>query len=193
DLVSVYNNRISRAALRQTPHRVLRYVQVRDFDPETGAFEYTEHKIATLPSRATYELTGDEELILLPNAKNSLESRRKVIRVKEEVKGLIMSNRFLPLRPRVNPEYLVMMLNSDFVKDQLIDICRGAGAPDFRSSDLSKVMIPVPDSNDLSSIDSFMENLVDQLADKRAKQKEIAEIDENIQNMLNAISETPAA
>jgi type I restriction enzyme M protein len=193
ELVSAYDNRISRRALRQTPERILRYVEVGDFDPETGEFTYTEHKIATLPSRATYELTGDEELILLPNAKNSLESRRKVIRVKEEVKGLIMTNRFLPLRPRVNPEYLILMLNSDFVRNQLIDICRGAGAPDFRAGSLSQVMIPVPDATDLSSIDSFMENLADQLADKRAKQKEIAEIDDNVRRMLEGISETPAA
>jgi restriction endonuclease S subunit len=166
----------------------LPYVEVGDFDPETGAFTYTEHKIATLPSRATYELNG-EELILLPNAKNSLESRRKVIKVKEEMKGLIMTNRFLPLRPRVNPEYLVLMLNTDFVKDQLIAICRGAGAPDFRETKLSEVMIPVPDSSDLSSIDSFMENVADKLAEKRAKEKEIAELDSSVGSMLAALSE----
>jgi len=187
ELVSVYSNKISRKALRQTPDRVLPYVEVSDFDPETGAFSFTDHKIGTLPSRATYELNG-EELILLPNAKNSLESRRKVIKVKEEMKGLIMTNRFLPLRPRVNPEYLVLMLNTDFVKDQLIAICRGAGAPDFRENKLSEVMIPVPDSSDLSSIDSFMEDISDKLAERRAKEKEIAELDNNIGGMFAALS-----
>ena len=98
-----------------------------------------------------------------------------------------MTNRFLPLRPRVNPEYLILMLNNDFVKDQLIAICRGAGAPDFRENKLSEVMIPVPDSSDLSSIDSFMEDVEDTLADKRAKQKEILEIDTNLKTMIDSM------
>jgi type I restriction-modification system DNA methylase subunit len=188
ELVSVYNNRISRKALKQTPNRVQRYVEVRDFDPETGKFTSTEHKVSTLPSRATYELNG-EELILLPNAKNSLESRRKVIKVGEEMKGLIMTNRFLPLRPRVNPDYLVMMLNTDFVKDQLIAICRGAGSPDFRESQISEVMIPVPDSTDLSSIDSFMENIADHLAEKKDLQTKIANVESSINGMVKSIAE----
>jgi type I restriction enzyme M protein len=187
ELVSVYSNRISRKALKQTPDRVLRYVEVRDFDPENGDFSYNEHKISTLPSRATYELNG-EELILLPNAKNSLESRRKVIKVGEEMKGLIMTNRFLPLRPRVNPDYLVMMLNTDFVKDQLIAICRGAGAPDFREHQLSEVVIPVPDSSDLSSIDSFMENISDQLAEKKDLQKRITEVETGISDIIESVA-----
>ena len=189
ELVSVYNNRISRSALRQNPERGLRYVEVRDFDPESGKFSYTEHKISTLPSRATYELNG-EELILLPNAKNSLESRRKVIKVGAEMKGLIMTNRFLPLRPRVNPDYLVMMLNTDFVKDQLIAICRGAGSPDFRETQISEVMIPVPDSSDLSSIDSFMENIADTIAEKKDLERKISQLDKNVTTLVESIMNT---
>jgi type I restriction enzyme M protein len=186
ELVSVYNNRISRKALRQTPDRALRYVEVRDFEPEKGTFTYNEYKIGTLPSRATYELNG-EELILLPNAKNSLESRRKVIKVGEETKGLIMTNRFLPLRPKVNPEYLLMMLNTDFVRDQLIAICRGAGAPDFRENKISEVMIPLPEGNDISSIDSYMEKMADKLALKKQMENQVAKMEQEINASIKSL------
>lgn len=187
ELVSVYNNRISRKALKQTPERILRYIEVGDFEPEKGTFTYTEHKIGTLPSRATYEMNG-EELILLPNAKNSLESRRKIMRVGEEIKGFIMTNRFLPLRARVNPEYLVMMLNTDFVRNQLIAICRGAGAPDFRENKLNEVMIPLPDGNDINSIDSYMEGLSDKLALRKKMEHDLKKLQFEIKDALDGLS-----
>ncbi|MBF0344081.1 MAG: N-6 DNA methylase [Nitrospirae bacterium] len=187
ELVSVYNNRISRKILKQTPERTLRYVEVGDFDPVKGTFTYTEHKIGSLPSRATYEMNG-EELILLPNAKNSLESRRTIIRIGEEVKGLIMTNRFLPLRARVNPEYLVMILNTDFVRNQLIAICRGAGAPDFRENKLNEVMIPLPKSNDISSIDSYMEEISNKLAIINKLECDLKKLQDEIKDSLNGLA-----
>jgi len=187
ELVSVYNTRISRKALKQTPERTLKYIQVGDFDPERGTFTYTEHKIGTLPSRATYEMNG-EELILLPNAKNSLESRRRVIRIGEDIKGFIMTNRFLPLRARVNPEYLVMLLNTDFVRDQLIAICRGAGAPDFRENKLGEVMIPLPSGNDVTSIDSYMEGISDKLAIKKKLEQDLKKLQIEIDSSLNDLA-----
>jgi len=187
ELVSVYNTRISRKALKQTPERTLKYIEVGDFDPEKGFFTYTEYKIGTLPSRATYEMNG-EELILLPNAKNSLESRRRIIRVGEEMKGFIMTNRFLPLRARVNPEYLVMMLNTEFVRNQLIAICRGAGAPDFRENKLGEVMIPLPDGNDIGSIDSFMERISDKLALKKKIEKDLDRLKNEINSSMDELA-----
>jgi len=189
ELVSVYTTRISRKALKQTPERILKYIEVGDFDPEQGTFTSTEHKIGTLPSRATYEMNG-EELILLPNAKNSLESRRRIIRVGSEIKGYILTNRFLPLRARVNPEYLVMMLNTDFVRDQLIAICRGAGAPDFRENKLVEVMIPLPEGNDVSSIDSFMEGISDKLAMKKKLEQDLENLQIEINNSLNKLAKS---
>jgi hypothetical protein len=191
-LASAYNNRISRKLLKQTPQRALLYLEVRDFDPETGTFSPTEYKINTLPSRATYELSG-EDLILVPNARNSLESGRRIVMVGEESRGLILTNRFLPLRPKVNPEYLVMMLNTDFVRNQFILACRGAGSPDFRENKLDDIMIPIPDSDDLSSIDAFMESISDKVALKKRLEADVLktgqEIDKLIKNVIpNAAS-----
>lgn len=137
NLVSVYKNKISRSALKQTPNRVIRYVEVRDVDPETGDFTFTKRRASELPNRATYELNGDE-LILLPNARNSLESGRKIIKVGEETTGLVLTNRYLPLYPKVNTDYLVMMLNSSFVRDQLISVCRGLALQTSERTSLRK-------------------------------------------------------
>ncbi|MCJ7631218.1 N-6 DNA methylase [Candidatus Bathyarchaeota archaeon] len=186
ELVSIYPNRISRKVLKQTPERVLRYVEVGDFDPEKAVFSFKEHKIATLPSRATYEMNG-EELVLLPNAKNSLESRRRIIKVGTEMKGTFLTNRFLPLRPKVNADFLVLILNTDFVRKQLIDVCRGAGSPDFRETKLKEVMIPVPDKNDLSSIDAFMESIEDKIAMKKKLEKQMSTLDSEIVSSIQSI------
>ena len=183
ELVSVYNNRISKSALKQTPNRMLRYIEVRDFDPDTGSMSFNDKRASELPSRATYELNG-EELVLLPTARNSLESRRKIVKVGEDTNGMVMTNRFLPLRPNVNVDFVVMALNSQFVRDQLIAICRGAGAPDLRETKLTEVMVPVPDSTDLSSIDVFMEEISDKIERKTRLEKDVKELMQEIDNSI---------
>ena len=189
-LVTIYDNRISRKSLKQNPMSVLRYLEVRDFDPLTGDFKPTERKVNELPSRATYELNG-EELILLPNARNSLESKRKVIKIGHNSNGMILTNRFLPLRPIVNPEFLLLILNTDFVRNQIIQKCTGAGSPDLNPKNLDKVMIPLPDPDDFNRIDSFMENVEDLLAKKREFKKEIDNIDYKVQGILNELENNP--
>lgn len=186
ELVSIYQNTISRRALKQTPDRLVRYLEVRDVNPKTGILVPTERKASSLPSRAKYELDG-EELILLPNARNSLESGRSIIKVKEGTRGLIVTNRFLPLRPLVNPDFLVMVLNSPFVRKQLIAACRGAGSPDLNRDKLQEIMVPVPNSNDLSSIDAFMEPVVDLQARKRGLESEIASLSETMENQIKSL------
>ena len=178
ELVSPYNIRISRAKLRENPDIKIKYSEVRDFDPETGEFKYRICKYNTLPSRATYELNGDD-LVLLPNARNSLESRRKVIKINSNLKGIVLTNRFLPLRPKVNIDFIVWALNSDFVRDQLISVCRGAGSPDFRESKLSEIKVPVPNNNDLSTIDAFMEKIEDNLIEINDLEQKLDEIKED--------------
>ena len=188
ELVSIYQNKISKSALRQTPDRIIQYVEVRDVNPKTGTFTPTERRASELPSRATYELNGDE-LILLPNARNSLESGRQIIKVAEETKGLVLTNRYLPLYPNVNADYLVMMLNTSFVRDQLISVCRGAGSPDFRENKLKEIMVPVPNSTDLSSIDAFMEDISDKLALKKQLESKVEKVSRDIKKSLESLIE----
>ncbi len=189
ELVSVYQNRISRSAFKQTPERLVSYLQVRDVDPETGALSPKEMKAGDLPSRATYELNG-EELILLPNARNSLESRRSIVKVADETKGIILTNRFLPLCPKVNSDYLVMVLNTPFVRQQVISLCRGAGSPDLRPDKLKEVLVPVPDSTDLSSIDVFMEPIFDIQAHRQKLEDKVGELSRDIDGLLKTLIET---
>ena len=188
DLVSIYDNRISRRALRMTPDLKVKYLEVRDFDPDSGEYEPTLRRVTELPSRATYELNG-EELILLHNAKNSLESRRKIIKIGPETNGMILTNRFTPLRPRVNPEFILLMINSEFVRQQILQKCTGAGSPDLNNTKLNEVLIPVPDPNDLGSIDSFMEKIEDNLAKKRQLIKELDVVNETIGHEVQKLVE----
>ena len=186
-LVSLYKNRISRKLLKETPERELSYLEVGDFDPISGQITSSKkYKPRELPSRATYELNGDE-LILLPNARNSLESKRRVILVGEETRSFILTNRFTPMIPNVNPHYLIMLLNTDFVRNQMIQACRGAGSPDLRENKLDSIMIPVPDKTNLFSIDGFMEESADLLAERSKLEKKLHDIDKNMESTLNKI------
>ena len=185
-MVSIYNNRISRKALRQTPTRKFKYIQVRDFDTVSNSLSFTEHTIKTLPSRATYEMSG-EEIILLPNARNSLESKRQVIKSGDHLRGCVLTNRFTPLIPKVNIDFLVMVLNSKFVRNQLIAACKGAGSPDLREGKLADIMIPVPNKNDLSSIDDFMGNISDKIALKMKLELELATLENDILKEINQL------
>ena len=186
ELVSIYSNTISRKALKQTPERRIMYFQVGDVDTVTGKLSPTKVKASELPSRAKYELTG-EELILLPNAFNSLDSDRAIIKVGQETQGMITTSRFTPLCPLVNAEYLVMMLNTPFVREQLKASCRGAASPDLRNNKLEEIMIPVPDSTDLSSIDVFMESMTDKLAQKKQLETETSKVSEAIGDQLHSL------
>ena len=190
-LVSLYKNRISRKSLLENPERELFYLEVGDFDPSSGeVISHKTFKPRELPSRATYELNGDE-IVLLPNAKNSLESGRKVIVVGEKVRNFIITNRFTPLIPNINPQYLVMILNTDFVRNQMILACRGAGSPDLSETKLNSILVPVPDKNNLSSIDEFMEKSADLLAQKEEFQRELDRINNDIEISLNRLTPAP--
>ena len=139
-----------------------------------------------MPSRATYELNG-EELILLPNAQRSLESERVIIKVGDNTQGVVLTNRFIPLRPHVSADYLVLILNTQFVRDQLIASCRGAGSPDLNSDKLQDIMIPVPESTDLSSIDVFMDSIADTLAHQQQLEKQAMEASGRVQDRLQSL------
>lgn len=186
DLASVYQNRISRRALRETPDRMLQYLEVGKVDKFTGEFHPKEVRASELPSRATYELNG-EELILLPNAANSLESGRNIVKVEDNTQGVILTNRFIPLRSHVSADYLVLMLNTQFVRNQLIASCRGAGAPDLNSDKLQDIMIPVPDSTDLSSIDVFMDSIADTLSHQKQLERQAMEASGKVQERLRSL------
>jgi len=188
DLVSIYPTRISRKALRDTPDRIFKYVEVRDVDPNTGTFVPSDRRADELPSRATYELNG-EELILLPNAKNSIESGRKVVKIGGGGSGgIILTNRYLPLRPKYNADYLVLMLNSQFVRDQITAACRGAGSPDFREGKLDEIMIPIPVAGDMSSIENFMSSVSDKMALLKRLEEEVKGVSESIESLIDELS-----
>lgn len=186
ELVSIYQNRISRSALKQTPDRMLQYLEVGNVDKYSGELHPRKERASELPGRATYELNG-EELILLPNAQRSLESKRVITKVGSDSQGIVITNRFIPLRPHVNADYLVLVLNTQFVRDQLIASCRGAGSPDLRTDKLQDIMIPVPESTDLSSIDVFMDSIADTLTHRQQMEREVSEATDKIQGQLHSL------
>ena len=73
------------------------------------------------------------------------------------------------------------------MRGQLVALCRGAGSPDFRENKLKDIMIPVPNSDDLSSIDTFMEDISDKLALKRALESKIDVVSRNIEKSLSGL------
>ena len=72
----------------------------------------------------------------------------------------------------------------------MILACKGAGSPDLRESKLETILIPVPNKNDLSSIDGFMEEISDLTAKKNRLQDELSKAEDALAESVRRIIPT---
>ncbi|MCI0457412.1 MAG: N-6 DNA methylase [Gemmataceae bacterium] len=128
---------------------VHRYFEVGDTDIDTGDILHV-HEATTTEIVAKNRLrvrvrAGD---ILLPNHRDSLVAKtasgigRSAVRIDARHDGLITSNRFTVLRPRIDPEVCVAVLNSRNLRQQLVLHSRGSASFDIREKVLADVRVP---------------------------------------------------
>ena len=101
-------------------------------------------KVFELPSRATYEIhTGQ---LLFAVAGNSIGTRRHVSAlVTDTFDGAICSNGFRVFEVndnKIDPYYLLYVLASDEVREQVFRLRTGAAIPSISDSDLQSLLIP---------------------------------------------------
>lgn len=83
----------------------------------------------------------------MPNHRDSLIAKgaptgRSAVLVGDEQDGVLTTDRFIVLTPRVDPLLLQVILNSAGVRRQIVAQCRGAASLDIRERTLSAVRVP---------------------------------------------------
>jgi len=147
DVASVVNRHISLKKIN--PDQSYSYFELRDADINTGIVK-TIHSIEgkNLGRKGRLRLQVKKGDILLPNHRDSLMAKtsrgigRSVIIVDDGLDGYLVSNRFIALRPRVDPLVLSALLNSRFVREQLVMHSRGSASFDIRDKVLNDIWIP---------------------------------------------------
>ncbi len=127
------------------------YFEVRDTDAEFGVIESVHsgnrEQLRRKGRIKQYVRAGD---VLLPNHRDSLASAagggkgRSAVLVAEEWDGVLTTDRFIVMRPKIDPNLLIWYLNSGEVRDQLVMLSRGSASFDIRESVLSDVGVPDP-------------------------------------------------
>jgi type I restriction enzyme M protein len=146
DLATVRDARISRRLLADDDQ--YRYFEVSDANLDSGEIENV-HETSGFELRKKGRIknrvrTGD---VLLPNHRDSLIAKgaptgRSAVIVSEEHDGVLTTDRFLVLTPKVEPLLLQKLLNSAGVRRQIVAQCRGAASLDIRERILSAVLVP---------------------------------------------------
>ena len=146
ELMELRNARWSRRNIEPNAH--YQYFEVGDCNVDTGYIEQIHDATGTeLIKKGRIRnrvIIGD---ILLPNHRDSLiaasgRNGRSCAVVDDRADGTLTTDRFLVIRPRIDPVVLVLLLNSPGVRRQMVAQCRGAASLDIRPSTLESVLVP---------------------------------------------------
>lgn len=158
-----------------------RYFEVRDCDIDTG-------EIKEVHQDSGYELKKKGRIrqivragdILLPNHRDSLVAKsaagsgRSVVVVGPDADGVLTTDRFVVLRPLADSALVVALLNSRYVREQLVKHTRGSASLDFRPSVLERVLIPSTESPFAKRVAAQLSSLSSKASDLRFEMQRLA-------------------
>ncbi len=139
------------------PNLIVEYVELSDIN--THSYEIinsTTSQVYELPSRASYELKEGD--IITAIAGNSIGTRKHATAiVTKEFEGNICTNGFRVLRNfKIDSYYLLYFLKSDIFLKQMFMYRTGAAIPNVSDTDLSNILIYLPNDNKLEDISKKM-------------------------------------
>ena len=133
----------------------VQYVEVGDTDKDTGRIiNTTELEVQNLPTRAKW--VARENMILIPNHRNSIKAGRSVTLVPAEYDGVVVTSRFLVARTTIPAIYLYHILNLDIVKQRILTLVSGSSSTEIKFDQLSEILVPLPEDDDY---DLWMEKI----------------------------------
>ena len=173
---------------RQRGNRTkVRYVEVGDTDKTTGVvLTTTEYEVQKLPARAKY--VARENMLLIPNHRNSIKARRSVVLVPPAHDGVIVTSRFIAVRAKVPAVYLYHVLNLDMVKEKMLRLVSGSSSTEVKFEQLSEIQVPLPESGDF---DLFLETLNAKRSEVEALRAALNERQEELQGVFRELYERP--
>lgn len=141
---------------------IVEYIELSDVN--THSFEIinsTKYTVHELPSRASYEL--EENDIITAIAGNSVGTRKHATAlVPTDYKGAICTNGFRVLRnSKIDKYYLLYFLHSDLFLKQMMRFRTGATIPSVSDSDLSNILVYMPEQSIIDGIGQQMRRSFD--------------------------------
>jgi hypothetical protein len=147
DIIDVRDARFARRLIEDDA--VYRYFEVADTDLQSG-------RIVRVQESAGFELRKKGRIksqvqagdVLLPNHRDSLIAKgaptgRSAVLVEAEHDGVLTTDRFIVLAPKIDPVLLQVILNSAGTRRQIVAQCRGAASLDIRERTLTAVRVPI--------------------------------------------------
>lgn len=138
-------------------NKSVEYVELSDIN--THSYEIinsTTYQVHELPSRASYELENGD--IITAIAGNSVGTRKHATAlVTDDFSGSICTNGFRVLRNfKIDSYYLLYYLKSEMFLKQMFMYRTGAAIPNVSDTDLTNIVIHLPDIKTISEISNKM-------------------------------------
>ena len=189
DICKVVKRRLSRQEIQ--PDTIYTYFEVGDTDIDSGRIKQT-HSIkgSDLPQKGRLQIPVREGDILLPNHRDSLIAKtaaatgRSVVLVTSKENGYITSNRFTVLKPLIHPNILMFLLNSSFVRQQLVLYARGSASFDVRDKVLDQIWIPRKFIEDKV----LQSKILEALKNKEQIQRQLDETESYLNQLMEALN-----
>ena len=161
----------------------VRYVEVGDTDRETGRIiSATEYEVQNLPQRARWVVR--ENMLLIPNHRNSIKSGRSVTLVPAEYDGAVVTSRFLVARSTVPAVYLYHILNLDIVQQRILTLVSGSSSTEVKFDQLAEILVPLPEDDDF---DLWLEQVNTLTADIDESRAVVASKERELQSLLDGL------
>ena len=148
--------------------QTVNYVEVGDADKVTGRIMgSTEFEVQNLPQRAKW--VARENMLLIPNHRNSIRAGRSVTLVPAEWDGAVVTSRFIVARTTIPAIYLYHILNVDIVKERMLSLVTGSSSTEIKFDQLSEIRVPIPRDGDFDLWLERISDLSHEAAESRAR------------------------
>ena len=152
-------------------------MEVSDTSKETGRIlNSDELEVQNLPQRAKW--VARENMLLIPNHRNSIKAKRSVTLVPAEWDGAVATSRFIVARTTVPAIYLYHVLNMDIVKERMLTLVSGSSSTEIKFDQLSEIVVPLPEDGDFDLWLEQINNLNREIEESRdlleVKEKELS-------------------
>ena len=152
----------------ENPEETFRYIEINSVSRETGEASFSKLPVQKAPSRAQLIVQKDDIIISLTRPHHG-----SIALINDDLDGCIASTGFAILReikdPTLNRTYLYSLLRSQLCLPQMVQRSSGGNYPAITTDQLTRILIPIPETNIQNHIANFMRSAYTQ---KKQKEQE---------------------
>ena len=164
----------------ENPEETFRYIEINSVSRETGEASFSKLPVQKAPSRAQLIVQKDDIIISLTRPHHG-----SIALINDDLDGCIASTGFAILReikdPTLNRTYLYSLLRSQLCLPQMLQRSSGGNYPAITTDQLTRILIPIPETNIQNHIANFMRSAYTQ---KKQKEQEAAALLDSIDDYV---------